>query len=58
MGNTLAPMQNELDVLNTEAARDGKEILARLEEMAQDRIDLFYDKIWYPLSPSPPVASI
>jgi hypothetical protein len=57
MGNTLAPMQNELDALNTEASKDAKEVLARLEEMAQDRIDLFYDKIRYPSSLSPPIVA-
>lgn len=47
MGNTLAPMQKELAVLTTDSARDAKETLDRLEEMAQDRIELFYDKIGY-----------
>jgi len=45
MGNTLAPMQKELVLVNNDTARDAKETLDRLEEMAQDRIDLFYDKI-------------
>ncbi|KAF9653424.1 hypothetical protein BDM02DRAFT_3125829 [Thelephora ganbajun] len=45
MGNTLAPMQQELTAINTHAGDDAREILARLEEMAQDRIDLFYDRI-------------
>jgi hypothetical protein len=47
MGNTLAPMQRDLIVANTDSARDAKETLDRLEDMAQDRIDLFYDKIGY-----------
>ena len=47
MGNTLAPMQKEFVVQTTDSARDAKETLDRLEEMAQDRIDLFYDKIGY-----------
>ena len=52
MGNTLAPMQKELAVVDKDSARDAKETLDRLEEMAQDRIDLFYDKIGYTSSPS------
>jgi len=45
MGNTLAPMQRDLTLMNTDTARDAKETLDRLEDMAQDRIDLFYEKI-------------
>ena len=41
MGNTLATMQTDL------TGTDSREILDRLEDMAQDRIDLFYDKIGY-----------
>jgi len=46
MGNTLAPMQSEFarGELGS-SARDAKETLDRLEEMAHDRIDMFYDKI-------------
>lgn len=47
MGNTLAPMQRDLTLMNTSTARDAKETLDRLEDMAQDRIDLFYEKIGY-----------
>lgn len=42
MGNTLALMQKFVDSDSTESA---KEMLERLEDMAQDRIDLFYEKI-------------
>lgn len=45
MGNTLAPMQRDLTVIDSDTARDAKETLDRLEDMAQDRIELFYDKI-------------
>lgn len=45
MGNTLAPMQKDLAGIDNDTARDAKETLDRLEEMAQDRIDMFYDKI-------------
>jgi len=45
MGNTLAPMQNQLSLADNDTARDAKETLDRLEDMAQDRIELFYDKI-------------
>ena len=45
MGNTLAPMQQQLAAANTDSARDAKEILDRLEDMAQDRLDLFYAQI-------------
>lgn len=47
MGNTLAPMQKELTVIDNDTCKDAKETLDRLEEMAQDRIELFYDKIGY-----------
>ena len=47
MGNTLAIMQRDLSVADTVSARDAKETLDRLEDMAADRIDLFYDKIGY-----------
>ena len=47
MGNTIAPMQRDLILMNTDSARDARETLDRLEDMAQDRIDLFYDKIGY-----------
>jgi hypothetical protein len=47
MGNTLAQMQRDLTLIDSDSARDAKEILDRLEEMAQDRIDLFYEKIGY-----------
>lgn len=47
MGNTLAPMQNQLSLADNDTARDAKETLDRLEDMAQDRIELFYDKIGY-----------
>jgi len=50
MGNTLATMQMDLTLVNGNSARDAKEILERLEEMAQDRVDLFYEGIWYALS--------
>jgi hypothetical protein len=44
MGNTLARMQRELSHADHDSAR---ELLDRLEDMAQDRIDLFYDNIRY-----------
>lgn len=44
MGNTLARMQGELSHADHAGAR---ELLDRLEDMAQDRIDLFYDNIRY-----------
>ena len=47
MGNTIAPMQKQLTLMNTESARDARETLDRLEDMAQDRLDLFYEKIGY-----------
>ena len=47
MGNTLAIMQRDLSVAGSASARDAKETLDRLEDMAADRIDLFYDKIGY-----------
>ena len=40
-------MQQELATAGTNSARDAKEILDRLEDMAQDRLDLFYEKIGY-----------
>lgn len=43
-------MQKELVVIDKDSARDAKETLDRLEEMAQDRIELFYDKIGYKYS--------
>jgi len=45
MGNTLAIMQRDLSEANTVSTKDAKETLDRLEDMAADRIDLFYDKI-------------
>jgi len=45
MGNTLAIMQRDLSEAGTTPAKDAKETLDRLEDMAADRIDLFYDKI-------------
>ena len=47
MGNTLAIMQRDLSVAETVSAKNAKETLDRLEDMAADRIDLFYDKIGY-----------
>ena len=47
MGNTLAIMQRDLSVAGSVSSRDAKETLDRLEDMAADRIDLFYDKIGY-----------
>jgi len=41
MGNTLAPMQKEF----VDAYPSAREMLDRLEDMAQDRIDLFCDRI-------------
>ncbi|KAF9653446.1 hypothetical protein BDM02DRAFT_3265650 [Thelephora ganbajun] len=38
-------MQQELALIPSSSGEDAREILARLEEMAQDRIDLFYDRI-------------
>lgn len=43
-------MQKELAVIDKDSARDAKETLDRLEEMAQDRIELFYDRIGYTYS--------
>ena len=56
IGDTLAPMQRELDLLNGQSARDAREILDRLEEMAQDRIDLFYDKVGHASSLPLPIT--
>lgn len=57
MGNTIAPMKEELTVtaaadgvvdgLCSVEVGDAREMLERLEEMAQDRLDLFYEKIGY-----------
>ena len=47
MGNTLAIMQRDLSEDTSVSAKDAKETLDRLEDMASDRIDLFYDKIGY-----------
>ena len=44
---TLALIQQELATAGTNSARDAKEVLDRLEDMAQDRLDLFYEKIGY-----------
>jgi len=41
-------MQRDLSLIDNDTARDAKEILDRLEDMAQDRIDLFYEKVGYP----------
>ena len=49
MGNTLAPMQRELTLANSDSARDARESLDRLEDMAKDRVDLFYERIGYML---------
>jgi len=38
-------MQRELTLVDNDTARDAKETLDRLEDMAQDTIELFYDKI-------------
>jgi hypothetical protein len=47
MGNTISPMQRDLSRIDEDTARDAKELLDRLEDMARDRIDLFYEKIRY-----------
>ena len=44
MGNTLGSMQKTLADNET---KDARELLDRLEDMAEDRIELFYDKIGY-----------
>lgn len=46
-------MQRELADADTDTARDAREVLDRLEDMAQDRIELFYDKIGYACPPYP-----
>ena len=40
-------MQRDLSGIDNDTARDAMEILNRLEDMAQDRIDLFYERIRY-----------
>lgn len=45
MGNTLAPMQQELALAQDVHAKDARETFERIEEMAQDRIDLFCHRI-------------
>ena len=40
-------MQRDLLLTNVGPARDAKDTLDRLEDMAQDHVDLFYEKIWY-----------
>ena len=47
MGSTLASVQEVLAVTNTDSARAARETLDRVEDNAQDRIDLFYEKIGY-----------
>ena len=44
MGNVLATAQAGLSIENDPSARDAKEIFDSLEDMAQDRLDLFYEK--------------
>ena len=47
MGNLFAKVQAEVNVniKDDPSARDAKEILDCLGDMAQDRLDLFYEKI-------------
>jgi hypothetical protein len=45
MGNTLAPMQKKLGAATGAPQKDAKEMLDRLEDMAQDRIDIFYETV-------------
>jgi hypothetical protein len=45
MGSTLIAVQEVLAVANTDSARAARETLDRLEDIAQDDIDLFYKKI-------------
>lgn len=47
MGSTLALMQSDLNLIDTDSARDARETLDRLEDMARGRFDLFYERIWY-----------
>ena len=44
MGNTLGSIQKSLADNET---KDARELLDRLEDMAENRIELFYDKIGY-----------
>ena len=45
MGNNLTKLQQELSDANSDTGRDAKEILDCLEDMARDRLDLFFEKI-------------
>lgn len=47
MGGTLALVQGDLTLINTDSARDARETLDRLEDMARDRFELFHERIWY-----------
>lgn len=47
MGNTLAPVQRDLSLVDSDSASDAKEILDCLKDMARDRIVVFYEKIGY-----------
>lgn len=47
MGSTLAQMQQDLTLIDTDSSRDARETLDRLEDIARDRFDHFYQKIWY-----------
>lgn len=44
-------MQRDLTLIDTDSARDARETLDRLEDMARDRFDLLYEKIWYASPP-------
>ena len=44
MGNTLGSVQKSLA---DDETKDARELLDRLEDMAEDRFELFYDKIGY-----------
>jgi hypothetical protein len=46
-GNTLALVRRDLTLIDTDSARDAREALDRLKDMARDRFEFFYEKIWY-----------
>lgn len=47
MSSTLALVQRDLILTDTDSARNARETLDRLKDMAQDHFDHFYEKIWY-----------
>lgn len=50
------PMQRELSAMDSNSARDAREVLDRPEDIAQDRPNLFYEGIRYAPSLLPPTT--